>query len=80
MAITIAIPYLTTDYVLIISSHAVIENPLALGNAMELLDSHPRLGGAGFSSHDHGEKRPHVVTANGFNGLNALWNSCSLSG
>ncbi len=78
MAINIAIPYLTTDYVLIISSHVVIDNSLALGKAMDLLDAHPRLGGVCFSSHDHGEIRPHVVTAKGFNGLNGLWNSCSL--
>ena len=78
MAINIAIPCLIADYVLVISSHIVIENPLALRRAMDILDSHPLLGGVCFSSHDHGEIRPHFVTQKSFNGLNGLWNSCSL--
>lgn len=78
MAINIAIPYLVSDYVLLISSHVVIENPLALRKAIDILDSNPRLGGVCFSSHDHGEIRSHLVTEQTFNGLNGLWNSCSL--
>jgi glycosyltransferase involved in cell wall biosynthesis len=78
MAINIAIPFLATDYVLVISSHIVIENPLALRKAMDILDAHPRLGGVCFSSHEHGDIRPHFVTAKGFNGWNGLWNSCSI--
>ncbi len=78
MAINIAIPYLVAEYVLVISSHVVIENPMALRKAIDILDAHPRLGGVCFSSHAHGEIRSHVVTATSFNGLNGLWNSCSL--
>ena len=78
MAINIAIPYLVADYVLVISSHVAIENPIALRRAMDVLDAHPQLGGVCFSSHDHGEIRPSFVTAQSFNGLNGLWNSCSL--
>lgn len=78
MAINIAIPRLESDYVLVISSHVVIENPMALRMAIEALDAHPRLGGVCFSSHDHGEIRVNFVTSKSFNGLNGLWNSCSL--
>jgi glycosyltransferase involved in cell wall biosynthesis len=78
MAINIAIPQLVSDYVLVISSHVVIENPLAIREAIKVMDSHPSLGGVCFSSHDHGEIRTHFVRRNSFNGLNGLWNSCSL--
>jgi glycosyltransferase involved in cell wall biosynthesis len=78
MAINIAVPFLAAEYVLVISSHVVIENPSALRKAVEVMDAHPGLGGVCFSSHDHGEIRPSFVTKTSFNGLNGLWNSCSL--
>lgn len=78
MAINIAIPYLVAEYVLVISSHVAINNPSALRKAMDILDADPQLGGVCFSSHDYGEICPHIVTAKSFNGLNGLWNSCSL--
>jgi len=78
MAINIAIPFLASDYVLIISSHVVIKNPLALRKAIDILDANPLLGGVCFSSHDYGELLPHYVTAEGFNGCNGLWNSASI--
>jgi len=78
MAINMAVPYLESEYVLVISSHVVIGNPLALRSAIDILDSSPRFGGVCFSSDDLGEIRTSVVTAQSFNGLNGLWNSCSL--
>lgn len=78
MAINIAIPFLANDYVLVISSHVVIENSLALCKAIDILDAHPQIGGVCLSSHDHGEVQPYFVTAETFNGWNGLWNSCSI--
>lgn len=78
MAINIAIPYLSTDYVLVISSHVVIDNPTAIAKAMLILDAQADLGGVCFSSHELGEVQPAIVRRQGFNGLNGLWNSCSL--
>lgn len=77
MAINIAIPRLVSEYVLVISSHVVIENPLAIRRVIEAMDSHSSLGGVCFSSYDHGEMRTQFVTRTSFNGLNGLWNSCS---
>jgi len=78
MAVNIAIPFLASDYVLVISSHVVIKNPLALRKAIDILDAKPLLGGVCFSSHDYGELRPNYVTAESFNGWNGLWNSSSI--
>jgi glycosyltransferase involved in cell wall biosynthesis len=70
--------YVLTDYVLIVSSHTVLENPHSIGYALNLLSSNEEIGAAYFVHKNDGELRYRVIDKSTFDGYNGLWNTCAL--
>jgi glycosyltransferase involved in cell wall biosynthesis len=77
-ALNQGVDLVSTDLVLIISSHTVLENPVAIEQAIRVLESNPNIGAAYMSDDNVGPLRHEVIDENNFNGFNGLWNSCSL--
>jgi glycosyltransferase involved in cell wall biosynthesis len=70
--------YVVTDYVLIISSHTVLENSNSIEYALSLLRSNEVIGAAYFMRDNVGELRHEVIDKNTFDGYNGLWNTCAV--
>jgi glycosyltransferase involved in cell wall biosynthesis len=64
-------------YVLVISSHTVLENPEAMELALDLLDEGDTFAAAYFC-HDDGPLRHTTIDRTNFNGFNGVWNTCGL--
>lgn len=78
MALNIAIPFLSSDYTLIISSHTVLQNPEALRYGIGCLMSRPTIAAVCFSSGNIGELTHSLIDKKSFTGWNGAWNTCSL--
>ncbi|MFZ0826001.1 MAG: glycosyltransferase family A protein [Verrucomicrobiia bacterium] len=72
------IRFITTEYVLIISSHTSLENRGALEYAISLLGSDENLGAAYFADERTNILGHEYVDKNTFDGFNGLWNTCAL--
>lgn len=77
-AINQGLTYISTDYVLIISSHTLLRNPKAIEFALTLLESNTHIGAAYFCDENNGPLRYEKIDSTTFNGWNGLWNTCSL--
>jgi glycosyltransferase involved in cell wall biosynthesis len=70
--------YVSTEYVLIISSHTLLNDPGAMDYALNLLASNDMIGAAYFSN-DLGARISHsLINKTIFDGFNGLWNTCAL--
>lgn len=77
-AINKAIPLLKSEFTLVISSHTVIINSLALQYGISLLNSNPLVAAVNFSDAREGNLSYISVDATSFNGWNGAWNTASL--
>lgn len=79
MAINLAIPFLESEYCLIISAHTHLANTNALQYAAGFLDADPSLAGLCFSDTSCLDTLAvDQISADSFNGWNGLWNTASL--
>jgi glycosyltransferase involved in cell wall biosynthesis len=77
-AINQGLGYVSTGYVLILSSHTLLRHSKAIEFALALFGSDTRIGAAYFCNENNGELRFEIIDRNNFNGWNGLWNTCSL--
>lgn len=77
-AINQAIPLLKNEFVLIISSHTSIRNPLAVSYGVSILRSSPLVAAANFSDQRDGDLSYRSVDISSFNGWNGTWNTGTL--
>jgi len=77
-AINQAIPLLKNEFVLIISSHTSIRNPLAVSYGVSILRSSPLVAAANFSDQQDGDLSYRSVDISSFNGWNGTWNTGTL--
>lgn len=68
----------STDYVLIISSHTELKNIRAMNYALDLLKSNPAIGAAYFCGDNTGSLRHELIGRNNFTGFNGLFNTCAV--
>lgn len=78
IALNQGLEHISTDYVLIISSHTLLQEPSAIEYALALLISNESIGAAYFCEPSSGELRHTLINKANFNGYNGLWNTCSL--
>lgn len=76
-ALNQGLQFVETDLVLVISSHTVLKNPVAMSYALSLLDSDASLGAVYFDF-EGGPLRHQIINADNFDGFNGLWNTCAL--
>ncbi len=77
-AINQGLQYVDTEYVLIISSHTMLTDRLAVAFAMNLLASNQAIGAAYFSNEPSQTTQYTLIDNRNFNGFNGLWNTCAL--
>lgn len=77
-AINCAIPYLATDYTLIISSHTLLENSDCIGYAARLMDRNPIIAAASFSDFSLGKLDYSTTDIESFDGFNGCHNTACL--
>jgi glycosyltransferase involved in cell wall biosynthesis len=77
-ALNQGVEHISTDYVLIISSHTALENRSSIECALNALNSDERIGAAYFCSNNAGPLKHDVIDEGNFNGFNGLWNTCSI--
>jgi len=77
-ALNQGLKHISTDYVLIISSHTLLQEPSAIEYALALLTSNESIGAAYFCEPSSGELRHTLINKTNFDGYNGLWNTCSL--
>ena len=77
-ALNQGLEYVSTDYVLIISSHTSLCRFDAVEFALTLLTSDERIGAAYFDTEASGELRYKLINRSNFDGFNGLWNTCSI--
>jgi len=77
-AINQGIPYIDTDYVLIISSHTSLANKEAMAFALALLQRENTFGAAYFSLTTTGEPDFDVIDRSTFTGFNGIFNTCGI--
>lgn len=77
-AINQGLKYVSTDYVLIISSHTKLTNRNGIEYALTLLSSTDAVGAAYFCTENTGNLRHSMIDKHIFDGFNGLWNTCSL--
>jgi glycosyltransferase involved in cell wall biosynthesis len=77
-AINQGVNYVSTDYVLIISSHTKLTNTHAIKYALTLLSSNDSIGAAYFCDENTGNLRHSIIDKSIFDGFNGLWNTCSV--
>ncbi len=78
-ALNQGLAYLSTEYVLIISSHTTLSEPGALEYALRLLSGRDEIAAAYFTGEGAGEAPGHrIISKDNFTGFNGLWNTCAL--
>lgn len=78
-AINQGLPFISSKYVFIVSSHTIIIDRGAVAYALKVLDADERLGAAYFSNEVSGGPLSHqIIDKDNFDGQNGLWNWCSL--
>ena len=70
--------YVSTDFVLILSSHTTLMNCEAINYALNILCSNEKIGATYFDYDFTGGFRYRHIDKNNFNGFNGLMNTCSL--
>lgn len=77
-ALNQGLQYVSTDYVLIISSHTLVIKRTALEFGLNLLASDASIGAAYYSGEQTGNLDYVSIDKTSFNGFNGLWNTCAL--
>lgn len=77
-AINQGLAYVDTDYVVILSSHTLLERSCALEYAIRLLKDNQRIGAAYFSNEDTPEISHELINSALFTGSNGIWNTASV--
>lgn len=77
-ALNQGIAYITTEAVLIISSHTSLMNSNSMEYALALLANEDRVGAAYFSDEIGGSHSSTIIDTSQFNGFNGLWNTCAV--
>jgi glycosyltransferase involved in cell wall biosynthesis len=88
-ALNQGLKFVSTEIVLIVSSHTLLSNDRAIGFGIDVLQSDERIGAAYFDqskpssfSSSHAEKSDALkctfIDKHNFDGFNGLWNTCSL--
>jgi glycosyltransferase involved in cell wall biosynthesis len=77
-ALNQGICHVSTETVLIISSHTSLTNKGAIEFTLALLDSNSELAAAYFCEDKSEELTYELIDKNRFNGFNGLWNTCAL--
>ena len=77
-ALNQGLDHVTTEYVLIISSHTSLNHVGAIEFALNILAGNERLGGAYFCDENPAALEHKVIDASNFTGFNGLWNTCSV--
>ena len=72
------IQFVSTEYVLILSSHTSLCNNSAVEFALDLLNSHEKIGAAYFRDENLEVLRYQLIDKHNFNGFNGLWNTSSI--
>ncbi len=70
--------YVSTEYVLIISSHTSLGNNSAVEFALGLLTSNDKIGACYFGPRDSQILTCELIDKHNFNGYNGLWNTSSI--
>jgi hypothetical protein len=78
MAINMAIPYLTSEFVLICSSHTVLQNQQTVHYSVTTLKSDNTIAAACFSSKNTTDSSFSCIDFSTFDGRNGAWNTASL--
>lgn len=77
-ALNRAIPFLVSDFTLIISSHSMMRNPMAVAYGVTLMRSTDLVAAACFSDGSNGDLSHRTVDLTSFNGFNGTFNSATL--
>jgi glycosyltransferase involved in cell wall biosynthesis len=78
-AINQGIKYVSTEYVMIVSSHTVLHNITGVEYALNLLEQSEDLGAAYFDNiNEDIHIRYTLINRQNFSGFNGLWNTCSI--
>jgi glycosyltransferase involved in cell wall biosynthesis len=77
-AINQGLQYVDTEFVAIVSSHTVLECPLALGYALQLFGSDGLLGAVYFSNEESPVLAHELIDKDRFTGHNGIWNTASV--
>jgi glycosyltransferase involved in cell wall biosynthesis len=77
-ALNQGLEHVSTNYVLIMSSHTLLCRFDAMAFALTLLTSDERIGAAYFDNEASGELRYKLIDRFNFDGFNGLWNACSI--
>lgn len=72
------LPYVTAEYVLIISSHTALKNPAAIRYALDLLESNEDIGAAYFIPGEGARLDHTLVDQRSFDGFNGVFNTCGV--
>src|SRR6478736_3891881 len=70
--------FVSTEFVLIISSHTKLGLDTAAAYGLSLLSLNPATGGVCFCPENTGQLRHQFIDKNSFDGFNGLFNTCSL--
>jgi glycosyltransferase involved in cell wall biosynthesis len=77
-ALNQGLKYVSTEHVLILSSHTLLANDRAIEFALGVLKSNGRIAAAYFDNEKREALRCTFIDKHNFNGFNGLWNTCSL--
>lgn len=77
-AINLALPFLTAEYTLIISSHTQITNNLSMDYSCKVLNHNAKVAAVCMSGTNPSEISEREVNISNFDGWNGVWNTCSL--
>jgi glycosyltransferase involved in cell wall biosynthesis len=77
-ALNQGLQYVSTEYVLIISSHTALANPNAVECAVNILNADQRIGTVSFDISDGDSLKHDIIDETNFNGFNGLWNTCCI--
>lgn len=77
-ALNQGIQAVSSDYVLIISSHTELGDSRAIEQALQVLREDPSIGAAYFCNENSGRLRYEIIGPGSFTGFNGLWNTCSI--
>jgi glycosyltransferase involved in cell wall biosynthesis len=77
-AINQGIRYVSTEYVMIVSSHTILENSGGVEYGLDLLRNYENIGAVYFDKNEAENIYHTIVDRYNFNGFNGLWNTCSI--
>lgn len=77
-AINQGLDYVTTDYVMIVSSHTLLRNAGAADYALTLMSKSHNISAAYYCDGLTGDLEHELIDKTNFDGFNGVWNTCSI--